>query len=363
MGGLNAVQGSTVMCWQPQPDLRVRAGAASVHTHTPVAPPAVARPSTPEFWRLYFVEMRPYLMFLSAATGLAGLALAPEFAVPHLIVLTGIFFLAYGFGQALTDCFQTDTDALSAPYRPLARGRLSNRDVLVVSLSGLVIGGGVLVAYNPLNVLLVAAGVAGLATYTWFKRRWWGGPFYNAWIVADLCLIGYASGLGAAAGPTWDWSTGLLLTLLTVFFAYANFVLAGYFKDVSSDRATGYRTVPVVFGLRTASYASDILAATAVALGAAALIVTLPAGLGAEHIAAVLFWTGGIAWALLGQWRLHRVAGEEDAYRAIVPTVHAYILLLAAIAASLRVEWTPLLLALYAGFAIVLSRRPMKEQI
>src|SRR3990172_7217823 len=29
------------------------------------------------FWRLYLVEMRPYLMFLSAATGVAGVAFAP----------------------------------------------------------------------------------------------------------------------------------------------------------------------------------------------------------------------------------------------------------------------------------------------
>ena len=36
--------------------------------------------------------------------------------------------------------------------------------------------------------------------------------------------------------------------LLAVFFGYANFVLAGYFKDVDADRATGYHTLPVVFG-------------------------------------------------------------------------------------------------------------------
>ena len=29
-------------------------------------------------------------------------------------------FLAYGFGQALTDWFRRDTDRLSAPYRPLS---------------------------------------------------------------------------------------------------------------------------------------------------------------------------------------------------------------------------------------------------
>jgi 4-hydroxybenzoate polyprenyltransferase len=306
--------------------------------------------------------MRPYLMFLSATTGIAGLALAPDLTVLHLLILTSLFFLAYGFGQALTDCFQTDTDALSAPYRPLAQGKLSRRNVLEVSLAGLVAGGAALVAYNPLNAVLVTSGIAGLATYTWFKRRWWGGPFYNAWIVADLCLIGYASALGAS-GAGWQWNSTLALTLLTVFFAYANFVLAGYFKDVSSDRETGYRTLPVVFGLRVASFTSDAFAAAALVFSAGALVATLPGGIGAGHVVAALFWVAAAAWAFLGQWRLHQVASEDDAYRAIVPTVHAYILLLGAVAAGLRPEWTPLLLTLYAAFAAVLSRRPMKEQI
>jgi len=327
-------------------------------------PPLAARPRFIDvrFWALYLVEMRPYLMFLSAATGLAGLALAPDFALPHLLVLTPLFFLSYGFGQALTDCFQTDTDALAAPYRPLAQGKIGRRDVLAVSLGGLVAGGVILIAYNPLNAALVAAGVGGLATYTWFKRRWWGGPFYNAWIVADLCLIGYASALGAS-GAAWRWNSALALTLLTVFFAYANFVLAGYFKDVSSDRETGYRTLPVVFGFRVASFTSDAFAAAAILFSAGALVATLPGGIGAEYVVAALFWVGGAAWTLLGQWRLHRVNSEEDAHQAIVPTVHAYILLLGSVAAGLRPEWTPLLLALYAAFAAVLSRRPMKEQI
>ena len=36
--------------------------------------------------------------------------------------------------------------------------------------------------------------------------------------------------------------------MAATFFGYANFVLAGYFKDIEADRATGYRTFPVVFG-------------------------------------------------------------------------------------------------------------------
>ena len=333
---------------------RHEANARREQTH--VAPPALA------FWRLYLVEMRPYLMFLSAVTGVAGMAFAPDVSVRDLLVLTTLFFLAYGFGQALTDCFQTDTDILSAPYRPLAQGRLRQGDVLIVSLAGLVVGGVILAVYNPLNLALVSAGVAGLATYTWFKRRWWGGPFYNAWIVADLCLIGYASGLGAT-GASFDWTPELAAALLTVLFAYANFVLAGYFKDVSADRASGYNTMPVVFGLRPSSFASDALAFLALLSCGIALVLVLPSGFGAAQLLALLCISGAAVWSALGQARLHKVRTEADAHRAITPVVHAYILLLSAIAVALQPEWGPLLVILYAGFFIVLARRPMKEQI
>ena len=343
--------------------MRTRDNAGQVAEDEPhERPAACAGVLSFSFWRLYLVEMRPYLMFLSAATGVAGVAFAPGVGPGDLFVLTILFFLAYGFGQALTDCFQTDTDVLSAPYRPLAQGRLRQRDVLIVSLTGLIAGGGVLAVYNPLNLALVAAGVAGLGTYTWFKRRWWGGPFYNAWIVADLFLIGYASGLGTSSASL-EWTPKLGAALLTVFFAYANFVLAGYFKDVSADRASNYRTLPVVFGLRTSSFASDVLAVLALLSCGLALGLILMPDPGSGFLIAGTFVVGAAVWTVIGQFRLHAVKSEKEAHRAISPTVHAYILMLCAIAGANRPEWTPLLVGLYAGFFIALAQRPMKEQI
>ena len=180
----------------------------------------------PGFAKAYLITMRPYLFFVSGITGLLGLALGPAVA-PLAAVLIGLaFFFSYGFGQALTDCFQTDTDALSAPYRPLARGLIRSRDVMTVSLVGLLGVGVVLVANHLLNLPLVALAVAGLATYTWFKRRWWGGPFWNAWIVAALVLMGHVAATGAASQPL-VWPSAMPADLLATYFGYANFVLAG----------------------------------------------------------------------------------------------------------------------------------------
>ena len=62
------------------------------------------------------------------------------------------------------------------------RGRANA--IIGMVLVGLGAIGVILTVSHALNLRLVLLSVAGLATYTWFKRRWWGGPFYNAWIVA-----------------------------------------------------------------------------------------------------------------------------------------------------------------------------------
>ena len=120
------------------------------------------------FAKAYLVTMRPYLFFISGITGILGLALGPAVALAPAALLVVVFFFSYGFGQALTDCFQTDTDALSSPYRPLVQGTVKRGHVLAVSLAGLAATGVVLTASHPLNLPLVALAVAGLATYTWF---------------------------------------------------------------------------------------------------------------------------------------------------------------------------------------------------
>ena len=118
------------------------------------------RPYTPlqiQFWYNYLIQMRPYLLFVSGAAGLSGLAAGlvkfPETPMLHLYLAFPAFFLAYGFGQALTDCFQMDTDRLSAPERPLSKGLISPRHVLFTSVVGLIASAGILIWLNLMNLV------------------------------------------------------------------------------------------------------------------------------------------------------------------------------------------------------------------
>jgi 4-hydroxybenzoate polyprenyltransferase len=328
------------------------------------------------FWRAYGVTMRPYLCFVSGSAGLVGLALAFwDFAGPSVLGLApgagliafasafAALFLTYGLGQALTDVFQTDTDALSSPYRPLTQGRITRAQVLAISLAGLGLCGLVLAWLSLWTVPLSILAVLGLIAYTWFKRRWWGGPLWNAWVVAVLPAIGFLAGGGQASALG---SNRLLWAAMgSVLFSYAVFVLLGYFKDISADRATGYRTLVVVAGWRTATWVSLGFGLAAVA-SSAWLLARLGAfdGAGPPTLAVALpIWLAGAGSVLSAHPYMLRLRSEREAHRAIAWTVRGFVLLhLGESAVVLPALMIPALL-FYALFELVLTRRPERSQV
>ncbi len=321
------------------------------------APRLKTGPATISFAGAYLVTMRPYLLFVSGITGIAGMSFGGSTDPTVLISVFAACFLSYGFGQALTDCFQTDTDAISSPYRPLTRGAISRRATLAVSVAGLTGCVALLGYWNPLNLLLGLLAGAGLSTYTWFKRRWWGGPGYNAWIVSVLFLMG-----ALASGYRFeDDLPSFLWTAAGTFFAYANFVLAGYFKDIEADRATGYETLPVVFGRRTATIVSHGFAVAQTT--SIVVLLVLAAPLPPTGAGGLFFLIASVLALVRGQWNLHRNRCDDSAHRAIVPIVHSYLLCLAGTASIRNPEWFLPIAGFYLVFSFVLAQRPEPHQI
>jgi len=314
------------------------------------------------FWKSFWTTMRPYLIFISGAASLVGMAFIRTPGFSRLIPAFIPLFLSYGLGQALTDCFQMDTDALSSSYRPLIRGIISRKQVLAISLAGLVAGISILAVLNPEILVPGVMAVAGLLSYTTMKRKWWGGPFWNSWIVALLPIMGRLVQkdvrliqIFGLKNPT---SGGFSWAVLAVFFGYANFVLMGYFKDISADRATGYRTFPVVFGWRRAAFGSDLFAlaaavSTCLALAAFPYIPVPALGV---FIAALLV-------NLQAQVGIHRIRDENRAHGPIAGVVRAFILYAAAIILGLKPDWILGLAIFYVGFEITLRLRPEERQV
>lgn len=312
------------------------------------------------FLRSYIITMRPYLLFISGITGLAGMSFAAEISNIETVVLFLAFFLSYGFGQALTDCFQTDTDSISSPYRPLVKGLINRNDVLIVSLAGLVTCSIVFIYFSLINLFFTILAVIGLATYTYFKRKWWSGPFYNAWIVAVLFFIGYNSGL---KNNSIYISNSIAAAMLAVFFGYANFVLTGYFKDVNADRQTGYNTLLVKFGFRISSIVSHLLALLFIFGAGAFIYFSVNFQSLKELIFAALFFIAGLITTILAQKKLSKVKDETAAYKAISLVVHSYILILSAITVLNKPTWLLLLIVFYLGFQSAMKSRPLQNQI
>ena len=304
------------------------------------------------FLKAYLITMRPYLLFVSGNTGIAGISFSQSTNNIQVILIFIAAFLSYGFGQALTDCFQIDTDSISSPYRPLTQGVVSRKIFLLVSLTGLTFCIAIFSYFNIYNLLLgIAAGI-GLATYTYFKRRWWGGPFYNSWIVGILFLMAYS----AAANANVIFSTKIYLTIAAVFCGYANFVLSGYFKDISADKETGYNTLLVVYGRKVSSRVSDVFAALFIVFSFLVIEDSL-------SLLSFIFFSIGLILTFTAQYKLKKIRFDEESHSAISLVVHSYILILSSIALSQQPDWWLQLIIFYISFNLVMKLRPAKEQI
>jgi 4-hydroxybenzoate polyprenyltransferase len=310
-----------------------------------------------QFWKAYLVHCRPYLFFVSGVAGLSGMALAGgnDAAGWRFWMAFVPFFLGYGLGQALTDTFQIDTDRLSAPYRPLSQGIVTPEAIRWVSLVGLFLCGASLVLLNWRNLLFAVLTISGLATYTYFKKNFWfGGPPYNAWIVALLPLTGFM----AASGGGFNLlnNSDLILLALLSFFSYANFVLMGYLKDISADRATGYHTFPVTFGWNATVWVGDVLAALSMLL--AFLLVN-------GSTTGLIFVAIGSAIAIAGQLFAHLTSNksEHNARFPIEATVRGFLLWHLAVIVSREAGWLIAAVLFYIAFEAFLHWRPERSQI
>ncbi len=314
------------------------------------------------FWKAYWITLRPYLFFISGIAGFYGIVNNPHIPLFKLILGTIAFFFTYGLGQALTDVFQTDTDAISSPYRPLVQGLITKKQVFFVSLSGLVICVLIFIIFNPWMLLPGIVGVLGLITYTFFKRRWWGGPFWNAWIVALLLLMGKMVNTYQISKLI---DSNLIFGMISMFFSYAVFVLSGYLKDISADRQTNYRTIPVKFGWKPA-----------VSISLFYSIITFIFSLlilknnhifwffNFSDILIIVIWSTGFMFFFFAHIQLLTIREKENkAYAGIENIVRGFILIHLAESLTFKPSLIVFGFGYYLLFEVVLLIRPEKTQV
>jgi 4-hydroxybenzoate polyprenyltransferase len=204
--------------------------------------------------------------------------------------------------------------------------------------------------------------VVGLLAYTTAKRKWWGGPVWNAWIVALLPIIGRLVDREYRVRQAFNLedspSFAFFLAVLAIFFGYANFVVMGYFKDISADKETGYRTFPVVFGWLPAAVHSDFTAILTAFLTGWAML-----SIGTLNIYGVGIFVTALVINAYAQIKIHQTRDERKAHGPIANIVRSFILYCAAIVITLKVDWLVFIVVFYFLFELALKFRPEKTQV
>ncbi len=316
------------------------------------------------FWTRYWETMRPYVLYVSAFTGLAGISLVSDYSPGIVILSTIACFFIYGLANGVVDVFHIKCDEISAPERPLVKGEIGKVPVLLVSMLGICLAFIFAVSVNSHTIVPSIFAFIALLLYTPLKRTWWGGPPWNAIIVAILPFLGFImispeqdslrETLAAIENPN------LLFTLLAVAFAYANFVLMGYLKDIRADAETGFNTFAVKFGWQPTIIYSHILCALSAFSTFMAIYPELDSLAGTLGVIVLIV---AVIVNMIGQIGVHSVREEAKVHKPLSFVLRALAFYCLAIILTYKLEWLPFVLLLYAGFEFTLRNRPDESQL
>jgi len=243
-------------------------------------------------WKLRLQLMKPVtwipliwgVICGAAASGHFQWTLQDNLASLACMVMSGP--LLAGFTQTINDYYDRDIDAINEPYRPIPSGAIALWQVIVqiwlLLLAGLAAAWGLdRWAQHDRPILLLLALGGSFMSFIYsappLKLK------QNGW------LGNYALGASYIALPWWagqalfgelSWATAALT--LAYSLAGLGIAVVNDFKSVEGDKALGLQSLPVVFGVKKASWIS----AAMIDLFQIAMVVALVV-LG-QHLAAVL---------------------------------------------------------------------------
>ncbi|GAB3137427.1 hypothetical protein GCM10027290_03140 [Micromonospora sonneratiae] len=206
---------------------------------------------------------RPYTLWYIGLVGLAGAGVtAGRHDWWRLVAAWATPTIGWIGGHYLSDYFDRNLDAISKPHRPIPSGQLSPRAALICGIVCLAGVGGLSIAGSWYAVLIAVLAAASIVAYgRGLKARGLAGNVVRGALGTLTLLYGAAM---VAAPAQWT-----LVPFVLTFWAHdISSNLVGTLRDVTGDRAGGYRTVPVRHGIRVAVltalawYCVALLAAT-----------------------------------------------------------------------------------------------------
>ncbi len=319
-----------------------------------------ARTPSSVLWELAS-SSRPHFFALPMLAALAGVAIAPGSVRLGIRPMACVIIAGLGWGgaQLLNDVLDRETDAVNAPNRAIAAGRVSVRQAVIV---GAAVGLSLAVAsaaLHPSAWVLSLAGVALVLTYNFAKGLPLLGNLALGALHAVTTALGIASALRSDEGPgagvaaLFEVIRGGWATLLVSASVAAWYLQSNYEKDRIGDSVAGYRTLAVVLGVRWSALLR--------AVGMVALVaVPIATGLVSGTMPTAMLCAAGIAGGFSTIEPVRR-ATDDSALGAYRPSVIASILAMGALSVGVLPGATSLIVAvavLLTDFAFRRSANP-----
>lgn len=213
-----------------------------------------------------YLEMaRPYTLFHAGTLCLAaGLVAAQgQLSAGRALLIWLTPTVGWLAGLATSDYHDRGLDRLEKPMRPIPSGRVGEREAfwLMIGLIAAGFVGALLLGWRTFALawLVMILGVAYART---FKAKGFLGHFDRGVLAGLTVLFGSIAATGGVPGRMW--------LLVALFFCHDSATnLLGAVRDMDGDRAAGYQTAPVRYGVGVAAVIAGALMACWIVLGLA----------------------------------------------------------------------------------------------
>jgi 4-hydroxybenzoate polyprenyltransferase/geranylgeranylglycerol-phosphate geranylgeranyltransferase len=210
--------------------------------------------------------MRPYTLFWCGLVSLSGAVLASQTLPSAAVLIFGVPILGWIAGLYLADYSDRKLDSIQKSHRPIPSGRITPWEALMVggvfAFLGLVLT--FFLGYTNVVLTFFAAGLVYVyARYSKPRGLW--GNLTRGMLTFMTFLFGVA-----AVQPLTTLSLPLLGFAVVFFFHDTNSNIIGAMRDVRGDKAAGYQTTPVRYGMQ-----KSLLLSLALSLMYLGLVLTL----------------------------------------------------------------------------------------
>ncbi len=253
-----------------------------------------------EFIRIGPTFVLNLMLILSTILGGINLSVSLLPFIFSLIALT----VAWTFGVIINDYYDVEIDRINYPNRPVVRKALTSFQLKILAIIHIIISlilagwGGIFTIIYICNIIVI------LFLYSVPKVR------IKKTIFAT-CVIGGISGIAILIGGSVSSNTNE--NLYMALWVTVGLSLLGPikdFKDIEGDRTAGMKTLPVIFGIKKATYIIMGFAIFSVILG----IIILQVLLQKIIFASILVIVVGIITIGLLQLHLNRKITPQKAH-------------------------------------------------